>query len=144
MLVRCGIFTPPPPPHPPPVFPPSPPFNIQALSRTALASLHAASKCADQCGMQLLLLDTGDGDNTIYLDEARTSLQRGPTLVLLPVRLGMHTIDSSYIQKVEHVFSFRQSVGFIGGRPVCVCVCVNVCVSAYVCDCGFVCEVMQG
>ena len=66
--------------------------------------------------MQLLLLDKGDGDNTIYLDEARAKLVAGPTLVMLPVRLGMHTIDASYIPKVGHLFSFPQSVGFIGGR----------------------------
>lgn len=68
--------------------------------------------------MQLLLLDRGDGDNTIYLGEARAKLNSGPTLLLLPVRLGMHTIDASYIPKIGHIFSFPQSVGFIGGRPV--------------------------
>jgi hypothetical protein len=71
--------------------------------------------------MQLLLLDRGDGDNTIYLDEARECVSKGPTLILLPVRLGMHTIDRSYLPKVEHVFRLPQSVGFIGGRPVSAC-----------------------
>ena len=77
--------------------------------------------------MQLLLLDRGDGDNTIYLDEVRDSLKCGPTLVLLPVRLGIHTIDVSYIPKVEHIFKLRQSVGFIGGRPVSVLLCSASC-----------------
>ena len=85
---------------------------------SAFSRLHDESKCAETCGMQLLLLDKGDGDNTIYLDEASARLDAGPTLLLLPVRLGMHTIDASYIPKVAHVFSFPQSVGFIGGRPV--------------------------
>ena len=99
---------------------------------SAFSSLHAESKCADICGMQLLLLDRGDGDNTIYLEEARDCLSNGPTLILLPVRLGMHTIDRSYLRKVEHVFSLPQSVGFIGGRPVRACACAmsSTCASA--------------
>ena len=115
---------------------PSAPFSVHAIARagervgkragtwlgpntvcSAFASLYEAKKCPELCGMQLLLLDRGDGDNTIYLDEARTRLENGPALILLPVRLGMHKIDASYVAKVEHIFSFPQSVGFIGGRP---------------------------
>ena len=115
---------------------PSAPFSVHAIARagervgkragtwlgpntvcSALARLYEDSKCAERCGMSLLLIDRGDGDNTIYLDEVLEHLDSGPCLILLPVRLGMHTIDASYLSKVEHIFSFPQSVGFIGGRP---------------------------
>jgi cysteine protease ATG4 len=63
--------------------------------------LGAAPDSAGAClGLRALLLDSSEGDNTIYTGLARPLLADGPLLLLLPVRLGAHTLDASYIPQV--------------------------------------------
>jgi len=63
------------------------------------------------------LYDASDGDNTIYKAPARRMLQEGAVVLLMPVRLGMHTIDPSYMPKVSPILGIPQSLGFVGGHP---------------------------
>lgn len=84
---------------------------------SAFKRLHERGAFGADCSLQLMLYDSHDGDNTVYLAPARRKLEAGPCLLLLPVRLGLHAIDPSYVPKVSAVFSFPQSVGFIGGHP---------------------------
>mmetsp|Transcript_5794 Transcript_5794/g.11129 ORF Transcript_5794/g.11129 Transcript_5794/m.11129 type:complete len:161 (-) Transcript_5794:661-1143(-) len=44
-------------------------------------------------------------------------LQEGAVVLLMPVRLGMHTIDPSYMPKVSPILGIPQSLGFVGGHP---------------------------
>jgi len=38
-------------------------------------------------------------------------------LLLIPLRLGLNSFNEAYTPALAHVFSFRQSVGVLGGRP---------------------------
>ena len=61
--------------------------------------------------LQLLLFDSVDGDNTIYKSECQASLADGRSLlVLVPVRLGAHNIDRSYVPKVRSSRATRHAV----------------------------------
>ncbi|XP_060064058.1 cysteine protease ATG4B-like [Ylistrum balloti] len=40
-----------------------------------------------------------------------------PLLLVIPLRLGLTDINSVYIDSLKRCFTFRQSVGIIGGRP---------------------------
>ena len=66
----------------------------------ALAHLWRGLEGGACLGLRALLLDSSAGDNTIYTGLVRPQLATGPLLLLLPVRLGAHTIDASYIPQV--------------------------------------------
>jgi cysteine protease ATG4 len=40
-----------------------------------------------------------------------------PLLLLIPLRLGLNSINEEYVRAVAHTFSLPQSVGGLGGRP---------------------------
>ena len=63
--------------------------------------LHERGGFGAECTLQLMLYDSHDSDNTIYLAPARRKLEAGPCLLLLPVRLGLHSIDASYVPKAR-------------------------------------------
>jgi len=83
----------------------------------ALSILHEGSGYGSAWGVSVLLYDSSDGDNTIYKAPARRLLQDGAVVLLLPVRLGMHAIDESYLPKVGPILALPQSLGFVGGHP---------------------------
>lgn len=70
-------------------------------------------------------------DNTLILDEIRKSCQIPskvpkftdsqtrwkPLVVIIPLRLGLNSVNSEYIEQIKSCFHFPQTLGFLGGKP---------------------------
>lgn len=52
---------------------------------------------------------------TVYLDKLQSLVEQKPTIVLIPVRLGMDKINQDYVLSLLSVFKFKQNIGIIGG-----------------------------
>eukprot|EP01135_Chromosphaera_perkinsii_P002564 Nk52_evm80s224 gene=Nk52_evmTU80s224 len=40
-----------------------------------------------------------------------------PILLLIPLRLGLHCINTVYVSQLKNMFTYPQSVGIVGGKP---------------------------
>lgn len=66
----------------------------------------------------LIFTENGHVDKT--LSQIRSSVTAGewrPLLVMVPLRLGLTTINQCYLPAVQEFFKLPQCVGIIGGRP---------------------------
>jgi len=88
-------------------------------------------RCANQVSLYLslslslshmyLLLSPSDSDAKEKENkEGKEKENEGewkPLLILIPLRLGLDTLNPDYIPAVKEVFQYPQSLGIIGGRP---------------------------
>jgi len=60
-------------------------------------------------------------DSVLYLDEIRDVCQHGTNwksvFIVVPLRLGLDSINEIYIPSIKKVFHIPQSLGIIGGKP---------------------------
>eukprot|EP01116_Phalansterium_solitarium_P017591 TRINITY_DN4377_c0_g3_i1.p1 TRINITY_DN4377_c0_g3~~TRINITY_DN4377_c0_g3_i1.p1 ORF type:complete len:348 (-),score=88.79 TRINITY_DN4377_c0_g3_i1:71-1114(-) len=86
-----------------------------ALAMSVLVSMHQPKELAVVTG----------SDGTIYGDIVTRASTTGttktcpwnPLLLLIPVRLGLDTLNPMYIPLIREVMSWPQSLGIIGGKP---------------------------
>jgi cysteine protease ATG4 len=62
-------------------------------------------------------LDPIYSENTTKQSSKQSSPWDTSLLLLVPLRLGLQNFNQVYTVQLAHVFSFRQSVGVLGGRP---------------------------
>lgn len=108
------------------------PFGIQNIAREAQESLNI--RPGQWFGPQMISVVLGNLcnrirpvdnfevhvslDGNIFLDKIKTQLvdAKASLLVLVPIRLGLDSIQAAYLNQLKAVFKFTQNVGIAGGR----------------------------
>jgi len=56
-------------------------------------------------------------DASIFLDEIEALIDKGLSVfVMIPMRLGLDSIQPNYLTQVKHLFEINQNVGIAGGK----------------------------
>ncbi|KAJ9586503.1 hypothetical protein L9F63_019861, partial [Diploptera punctata] len=56
-------------------------------------------------------------DNNVIINEIKRSCKWKPLVLIVPLRLGLSEINPVYVQGLKTFFTFKQSLGVIGGKP---------------------------
>ena len=62
-------------------------------------------------------LDVPEWAAHLLSPSAETATAWRPTLVFVPVRLGLQALNDVYIEPIKAVFEFPQTIGVLGGKP---------------------------
>ena len=55
-------------------------------------------------------------DGNVFLDKIQKKIDKGESVfVVIPVRLGLNTVETEYLDCLKQVFSFESSCGVAGG-----------------------------
>jgi hypothetical protein len=56
-------------------------------------------------------------DGNVFLDKIAKKINRGKSVfVVIPVRLGLTTVETEYLECLKQVFNFESSCGIAGGQ----------------------------
>ncbi|CAB3410574.1 unnamed protein product [Caenorhabditis bovis] len=64
-----------------------------------------------------LIMENGKVDKTLNKERNGSSSDWRPLLIMIPLRLGLTSINECYLSAIQGFFKIPQCVGIIGGRP---------------------------
>jgi len=82
-----------------------------------LDQIHALCTSGKECGTRSVDPKDKEKEKDKETETKEAEADWKPLIILIPLRLGLDTLNSDYIPAVKEVFHYPQSLGIIGGRP---------------------------